>query len=129
MAYNQVTREAERSAHLSVEEQKRAMDAANQNSAIARVIRIVYFLFGVLEVLLGLRIVLHMLAANPSNGFAALVYGITEPFTFLFSTLFANPAFGNGGVLELTTIVAMVVYAILAWIIGRVVWLVLSRPR
>src|SRR5258708_39177164 len=110
MAYNQVTREAERSAHLSVEEQKRAMDAANQNSAIARVIRIVYFLFGVLEVLLGLRIVLHMLAANPGNGFADLIYGVTEPFTFLFSTLFKNPALGNGGVLELTAILAMIFY-------------------
>ena len=125
MAYNP---EVRRSEQLSVQEQQRAINAANQNSAIARIVNIVYFLFGLLELLLTLRVVLHMFAANPNNGFAAFVYILTAPFVFLFGSLFANPPLGSG-VFELTTIVAMIVYAILAWVIGRVIWLVLSRPR
>ncbi len=124
-----IDREVRRSAAMSVEEQKRAIEEANQNSAVARVVRIIYFLFGVLEVGLALRVILHALGANPSNTFAALVYALTGPFVALFANLFTNPTINGTAVLELTTIVAMIVYAILAWIIGRVIWLVLSRPR
>jgi YggT family protein len=123
-----IDNEYRRSEHLAVEEQKRAMDAANQNSAIARVVRIIFFIFGVLELLLAVRVVMHLLGANPGNPFADFVYALSNPFVALFANLFANPQVG-GGVLELTTIAAMVVYAILAWIIGRLIWLVLSRPR
>jgi YggT family protein len=123
-----IDNEYQRSEHLSVEEQKRAMDAANQNSAVARFVRIIFFIFGVLELLLAFRVILHVLAANPGNPFADVVYAISNPFVALFANLFANPKVGNG-VLELTTIAAMVVYAIAAWIIGRLIWLVLSRPR
>jgi hypothetical protein len=118
-----------RSAHLSVEEQERAMEAANQNSAVARFVRIIFFIFGVFELLLALRIILRLLAANPGNGFADFVYAVSNPLVAPFANLFANPTLSANSVLELTTIAAMIVYAIAAWIIGRVIWLVLSRPR
>jgi hypothetical protein len=31
--------------------------------------------------------------------------------------------------LEITTIIAIVVYAIIGWLSGRLIWLVLSRQR
>src|SRR5260221_13310319 len=115
MVYDDTQRTARhdvaRSEHLSVEEQQRAIAAANQNSAVARVVRIVYFLFGLLELLLALRVVLRLLAANAGNPFADLVYGITQPFIALFANLFANPTLSGNNVLEMTTIAAMVVYA------------------
>ena len=118
-----------RSARMTVEEQKRAIDAANQNSAVARVVRIVYFLFGVLELLLAARIVLQAVGANDNNTIASVILGLSHPFVALFSSLFSNPALGAHAVLELTTIAAMIFYAVVAWLIGRLVWLVLSRPR
>jgi YggT family protein len=120
--------EMERNAELNVAEKERAIAAANQNSAIARFVRIIYFLFGVLEVLLAVRVVLHVVGANAGNGFADLIYGLTNPFAAPFATLLANPTIG-AGVLEVTTIIAMLAYAILAWVIGRIIWLTLSRPR
>lgn len=120
--------ELRRSQHIQVEEQKRRVAAANQNSAIARVVRVVYFLFGALELLLALRVILRALGANPDNAFGSLVYGLSQPFVALFATLFAIPVV-NGAVIEITTIVAMIAYAILAWLIGRIIWLTLSRPR
>jgi hypothetical protein len=32
-------------------------------------------------------------------------------------------------VLEITTMIAMIVWAIVGWLVGRLIWLVLSRPR
>src|SRR5258708_28912246 len=104
---NSVQPEVKRSAELNVEEQKRSIEAANQNSAIARIVRIIYFLFGLLEVLLAVRVVFKMLSANTGNVFADLIYGVTQPFVALFACLFANPSLGDTSVLELTTIAAM----------------------
>jgi len=119
----------ERNAELEVAEKQRSIKAANQNSAIARIVNIVYFLFGILELLLALRVVLHAVGANPDNGFANFIYAITWPFVALFSNLFTNPALSSTAVLELTTVVSMIVWAIVAWLVGRAMWLALSRPR
>jgi len=124
-----VDRMAEQNQRLNLEENKRSIDAANQNSAIARVVNIVYYLFGIVEVVLVIRVLLHLVAANSGNAFANIIDTISYPFVMLFSTLVQNPILGTTSVLEITTIIAMVVWAIVAWLIARLIWLVLSRPR
>jgi YggT family protein len=114
---------------LSLHENERSINAANQNSSIARIVTIVYFLFGALELLLAARVLLHLLGANADNGFANFIYAVSGPFVALFASLLHNPALSTTAVLEVTTIIAMIVYAILAWLIGRLIWLTLSRPR
>jgi len=114
---------------LNLHENERSITAANQNSSIARIVNIVYFLFGVLELLLAVRVVLHLIGANADNGFANFIYGLSGPFVALFASLLKNPALSTTAVLEVTTLIAMIVYAIAAWITGRLIWLVLSRPR
>lgn len=114
---------------LNIQEKERGIAAANQNSAIARIVNIVYYLFGALELLLTLRVIFHLLGVNAENGFANLIYVVSAPFVAVFASLLQNPALSTTSVLEVTTLIAMIVYAILAWLIGRVVWLALSRPR
>jgi len=114
---------------LNVHEKERSIAAANQNSAIARVVNIAYFLFGALELLLAVRVILHLVGANADNGFADFIYGLSAPFVALFVSLLKNPVLSMTAVLEVTTIIAMIVYAMLAWLIGRLIWLALSRPR
>jgi YggT family protein len=114
---------------LNLHENERSITAANQNSSIARIVNIVYFLFGVLGLLLAVRVVLHLIGANADNGFANFIYGLSEPFVALFASLLKNPVLSTTAVLEVTTLIAMIVYAIAAWIIGRLIWLMLSRPR
>lgn len=125
----QVDRNIERHQAVNLDEKKRGFAAANQNSAIARIVNIVYFLFGALELLLLLRVILHLVGANPGNGFANFIDGLSSPFVVLFSTLLQNPTLGGTAVLEVTTIIAMLVWAITAWLVGRLIWLALSRPR
>ncbi len=124
-----VDRNVEHHQALNLEEKKRGIAAANQNSATARIVNIVYFLFGILELLLLVRVILHLVGANASNSFANLIDGLSSPFVVLFASLVQNPTLGGTAVLEVTTMIAMLVWAIVAWLVGRLIWLVLSRPR
>ena len=114
---------------LNLHEHERGIAAANQNASTARIVSIVYFLFGALELLLAVRVILHLIGANAGNGFASFINGLSAPFVALFASLVQNPALSGTSVLEVTTLIAMIVYGILAWLVGRVVWLALSRPR
>ncbi len=42
--------------------------------------------------------------------------------------LFANPKY-RGTTFELSSLIAFVVYALLAWLIGRLVWLIIGETR
>ncbi len=121
--------ETQPSARIAAEEARRRVAAANQNSAVLRFIQIIMFMFGVVEVLLAVRVVLHALGANESNAFANTINSLSQPFIALFANLFSNPMLSASAVLELTTVIAMVVYAVIAWLVARIIWLALSRPR
>ncbi len=123
-----VDRNVEQNQNLNLHEKVRGIATANQNSNIARVVYIVYFVAGALVLLLGVRMLLHALGVNQDNGFAAFVNLLSSLFVAPFASLLQNPGVG-GMVLEVTTGIAMIVYAILAWLIGQAVWLVLSRTR
>src|SRR5215475_4079514 len=94
--------------NLKYQEEQRAIAAANQNAAIARIVHIIYYAFGVLEFLLAIRVILRAIGVNPDNFFASLIYNLSYPFAVIFTTLFANPAIGRTGVLEFTTIIGMI---------------------
>jgi hypothetical protein len=83
---------------------------------------------GIVEALIGLRIVLKLIAANPESPFAAFIYNVSAIFLYPFAGLVGTPAAG-GVVLELSSIIAMLVYALLAWGLERIVWVIFYRPR
>jgi hypothetical protein len=85
--------------------------------------RIVWFIAGVLLVLLGMRFVFALLGANPNNWLASFVYNVTHPFVAPFFGLFNYNYVAVSGVgrFETFTLVAMVVYALIAWGIARLV--------
>lgn len=90
--------------------------------------QLVWLLFGVLEALIALRIGLKLIGANPDNPVAALVYSFTSLFLAPFAGLTATPSAG-GVVLEVSSVIAMLVYALIAWALERVIWVVFYRPR
>lgn len=115
-----------RSEELRLQDKERRIAAANRNAAVTRIVQLVYFLTGALGVLLLLRVVLRLLAANPNNQFAQLIYGLSNPFVASFANLFGNPVLGRS-VVDINALVAIVAYALLGWLVGRLIWLVLSR--
>ncbi|MEP6894058.1 MAG: hypothetical protein ABI986_00490 [Chloroflexota bacterium] len=90
--------------------------------------QLIWLLFGVLEVLIALRIGLLMVGANPASPIVVLIYGFTSLFLFPFTGLIASPTFG-GFVLEISSMFAMLIYALVAWVVERTVWLIFYRPR
>jgi hypothetical protein len=90
--------------------------------------QLIWLGLGLLEGLLALRIFLKLIGANAANGFAALLYSFTDLFLLPFVGLTGTPAAG-GMVLEISSVIAMIVYALLAWVLERVVWVIFYRPR
>jgi hypothetical protein len=119
----------ERHQALNLDEKKRGIAVANQNSVVARIVNIVYFLFGALELLLAVRLILYLIGANLDNSFASFITDLSDPFVALFASLLKNPTLGTTGVFEVTTLIAMLVYTIVVWLMSRLIWLTLSRSR
>ena len=88
----------------------------------------IYLVFGIIEGLIAIRFVLRLLGANAAAGFASFIYGVTAPFVAPFVGLFGTPNF-DGAVLELHSITAIVVYALLAWVLAKIVQLTMSDSR
>jgi YGGT family len=93
-----------------------------------RVTQLVYWVFALIEGLIAIRFVLKALDANPSAGFAQFIYGISNGLVSPFANLFANPTY-QGATFELSSLMAFIVYALLAWLIGRLVWIVIGETR
>lgn len=87
--------------------------------------QVVWYLLGLLEALLAFRFVLKLLGANPNAGFSDFIYGVTHPFVAPFLNVFRVQRI-EGNVFEWTTILAMLVYWLLAWAIIRL--FVMGRP-
>ena len=88
----------------------------------------IWLLLGILEALIALRIGLKVIGANPDSPIVALIYGFTGLFLFPFTGLVDSPTMGNM-VLELSSMFAMLIYALIAWAVERAVWLIFYRPR
>jgi uncharacterized protein YggT (Ycf19 family) len=101
---------------------------AHRRDAAYRLMQAVYLVFGIIEALIAIRLVLRLLGANANAGFAQFIYGVTAPLVAPFTGLFGNPQSG-GSVLELHSIVALVVYALVAWLLAKLVWLVVGETR
>jgi YggT family protein len=101
--------------------------AAERRLWLLQINRIMWTVLGILEILLGLRFMLKLIAANPNSGFAVFIYGITGVFTAPFNALVGTPTF-EGSILEVTTLIAMAVYALLFWILVRVIQVAADRP-
>ena len=82
----------------------------------------------ILEGLLGLRFVLKLIAANPDSPIAAFLYKFTDLFLAPFAGLVGTPSAG-GAVMEISTLIAMAVYALIGWALERLIWVIFYRPR
>jgi len=101
--------------------------AAEHRLGLFQINRILWSLLVFLEILLALRFILRMIVANPNSGFAVLMYGITGVFVAPFNGLIATPISG-GAPLEVTTLIAMAVYALIFLGVEYVIGLVVDRP-
>lgn len=89
--------------------------------------QIVWYILGIIEVLLAFRFILKLLGANAAAGFTSFIYNVTYVFATPFLSVFRNARVAEGNVFEWTTLLAMLVYwmiavgIIKAFLMGRTV--------
>jgi hypothetical protein len=94
-----------------------------------RVVQAIYLVFGVIEGLLLIRFFLRALAANADAGFAQAISAVTGVLVGPFVGLFGTPQIATGAALELSTLVALIVYAAIGWLLARAAWLIFGESR
>jgi len=90
----------------------------------SRIKTITYFVLGVLEAILLLRLLFRILGASEVSGFVMFLYNLSHIFVAPFNGIFNDQTLGRS-VFETSTLIAMIVYALLAWGIvslGRLVF-------
>jgi ABC-type Na+ efflux pump permease subunit len=95
------------------------MDSYNSPTTkpLFRGTQVVWYLCALLEVILAFRFFLRFAGANPGAGFTSFIYAISWPFAGPFIAVFRATVVGDK-VFEWTTLLAMVVYLLIAWGIG-----------
>jgi hypothetical protein len=93
-----------------------------------KAMQLIWLGVGALEALIGLRILFKLIAVNPENAIASLLYSFTNLFLLPFAGLTSTPSSG-GMVLEISSVIAMIVYALIGWAAAKLVEVIFYRPR
>lgn len=104
-----------------------AENSENKNFTAKRAI---YLVLGLIEVLLAFRLSFRLLGANPVSGFASFIYSTTQMFLVPFTAVFRSAVtqgIETSAVLEPGTIIAMIVYALIAWGMVKLITVVRGR--
>ncbi len=101
-----------------VSSQTKSVAVKSKVSSTQTISYLIYYIFGALEILLAFRLVLKLLGASMASPFVNMVYGLSRLFIMPFEGIFrraVTQGIETTSVLEPSTIVAMIVYALLAW--------------
>lgn len=102
-------------------EYRRDVTTTQEVSPAFRLAQLIYVVFGIGIALIIIRVILKALAANPGAGFTSFLYGVTNPLVAPFQGIFATPQAGTGSVFEFSSIIAIIVYALIAWALVRLI--------
>lgn len=106
--------------------QRQTVRKTSQTSGVVIAQRVIWFFAGFIIVMLALRVLLLLLAANQGNFFVDFVYALGGFFAAPFVGIFGSPSYGEL-FFDTASVVAIVVYALLAWGLAKLV--TLTRPQ
>ncbi|HEY1085766.1 MAG TPA: hypothetical protein VGE34_03520 [Candidatus Saccharimonadales bacterium] len=106
--------------------QRETVRRSTPMSGVVIMQRVVWFIAGVFIVMLALRVLLLLLAANQGNFFVDFVYAVGGFLAAPFSGIFGSPTYGKF-FFDTASVVGIVVYALVAWGLTKLV--TLTRPR
>jgi len=85
---------------------------------------IIWYILGIVEVLLGLRFVLKLFGANTASPFVTFIYSVTGVLTAPFDSIFGVTQATAGqthSVFEPSILVAAAIYALIGWGIAKLI--------
>jgi hypothetical protein len=111
-------------------DETRHEEALTVRYAIGKLNDFIQWFIAVLEVTLAIRFILKLIGADPNNLFAGFLYALTDIILFPFSTIVRSPSIHPPyQAFEWSTLIAMAIYALLFWAIGRFLRILISSPE
>lgn len=109
------------------QEEKR-LGTARRSTTFNWIVNTIFWLAGILEILLGLRFLLRLFGANRENQFAQLINNLSAPFMAPFSTLFISPtSSGGANIFDFNIVIAILSYALLSYLAVSLVRFIFNR--
>lgn len=99
-------------------------------TAVEMARRVIVLLFGILQALLVLRIILLLLGANPGNDIVQFILNVTSPFVDPFRDMFSLDRItsgSTGSVLDVAAIVALIAWTLIEMLVLAIVNLFSTR--
>ncbi|MGE5404848.1 MAG: YggT family protein [Candidatus Saccharibacteria bacterium] len=100
------------------------IDSMLHDAGHIKVKKTVYYVLGLLEILFAFRLIFKLLGANPGSTFVSVIYSVTQAFLYPFIGIFGTATtrgIETQSVLEPSTLIGMIVYALLAWGIVKLI--------
>jgi hypothetical protein len=116
-----VTQEPTATGQATVQTERRVTTTRRDGAETAR--RLVVLVFGLIQIVIGARIVLLLLDAREANGLVSAILNISQVFVAPFEGILRTDSLhAAGSILDITAIVAFVGWTILElillWVIG-----------
>ncbi|MRR13442.1 hypothetical protein EG835_13535 [bacterium] len=90
--------------------------------------RIIWFVFGAIEVVIAIRFALLLFGANAQAAFVKLVYGLSDVFMSPFAAVFPTDKV-SGAVFEWSALLAIAIYALVGWGLTALIAAVVPREH
>lgn len=85
------------------------------------ILRLIDYIFGFIEAMLGLRVVLKFFGANSQAPFVRWVYETSQPLLTPFQGMFPSSVLDGGFLIEPSTLFAILVYGLISYGISKLV--------
>ena len=90
--------------------------------------RLVMFVFGFIEVIIAIRFVFKLFGANSDSPFVQFIYSLSAVFMAPFEAIFKTQRV-EGSTFEISALVAIAMYALIAWGIVALIRAVTPREQ
>ena len=97
---------------------ERTSSIESKTSAKTTAVNLVWYLYGLIAILLAIRMILKLTGANSANGFVSFIYSVSGVLSAPFDSIFGVKSATAGNtqsVFEPSILVAIAVYALIAW--------------
>ncbi|MCQ3932906.1 MAG: hypothetical protein DPW16_20850 [Chloroflexi bacterium] len=93
---------------------------------VSRLTQLAWLVVSVIDLLIVTRFVLKLLDANAANSFVDFIYDVSYPFVRLFNGIIESPTFDNGAILDVPSIIALVVWTLVAGVLIELFWILFA---
>jgi hypothetical protein len=110
--------------------QRQTRSVENTAGPKTTIANLVWYLYGLVAILLAIRFVLKLTGANSMNGFVSFIYSVTHVLSAPFDSIFGVSTVNTQtttSVFEPSIVVAIVIYALVAWGITKL--LRINQPQ